>query len=59
MGRMKPNQSMVSKAKPDSISVRTTIPAFIAKQMKFEVGDILDWELDKVDKNWIVTIKKE
>ena len=59
MARMAPNQSTVSKAKPDSISVRTTIPVFIARQLKLEIGDILDWKLDKVSNHWIVTIEKE
>ncbi len=59
MARMLPNQSTVSKAKPDSISVRTTIPIFIAKQMELEIGDVLDWKLDKVSNHWIVTIEKD
>ncbi len=58
MARMLPNQSTVSKAKSDSISVRTTIPIFIAKQLKLEIGDVLDWKLDKISNQWIVTIEK-
>ena len=59
MARMASNQSKVSRAKPDSISVRTTIPSFIAKQMNLEIGDVLDWKLDKVKSRWIVTVEKE
>ena len=59
MARMLPNQSTVSKAKSDSTSVRTTIPIFIAKQMGLEIGDVLDWKLDKKSNRWIVTIEKE
>ncbi len=56
---MLPNQSTVSKAKSDSISVRTTIPIFIAKQMELEISDVLDLKLDKKANHWIVTIEKE
>lgn len=59
MPRMNSNQSKVSKAKSDSISVRTTIPVFIAKQMELEIGDVLDWKLDKIQNKWIVTLQKE
>ena len=59
MARMDSDRSKVSAARPESISIRTTIPAFIAKQMRLKVGDILEWELDKTDNIWIATIRKK
>ena len=59
MARMDSNQSKVSAARPESISMRTTIPAFIAKQMRLNVGDILQWDLDKTNNIWITTIRKK
>ena len=58
MARMESNRSKISAARPESISMRTTIPAFIAKQMRLNVGDTLDWDMDKVDNEWIVKIRK-
>ena len=52
------NQSKVSAARPESISVRTTIPTFIAKKMGLDVGNTLEWDLDKTDGEWIATIRK-
>ena len=59
MARMNASESKVSAARPESISLRTTIPAFIAKQMKLSVGDTLDWVLDKNNGNWFVTVQKK
>lgn len=59
MARMDSSRSKVSAARPESISMRTTIPTFIAKQMRLKVGDILEWELDKTNNIWITTIRKK
>lgn len=59
MGRLSTNQSRVTQAKPDTISVRTTIPSNIAKQLNLTNGDTLDWEVDKNDKMWIAKITKK
>ena len=58
MARMGTNESKVSIAKAESVSVRTTIPANIAQQMGLETHDILDWKLDKIKGKWIATIEK-
>ena len=58
MARMNSNQSKVSAARPESISMRTTIPTFLAKKMNLDVGDTLDWDLDKIDGEWVMTIRK-
>lgn len=51
-------KSTVAKANSKSPSIRTTIPEKIAREMKLEVGDILDWELDMQDHRRIMRVKK-
>ena len=58
MGRLSTNQSRVSKAKPDTISVRTTIPSNIAKKLGLVDGDTLEWDTDKKGSNWIAIAVK-
>ena len=58
MARMNSNQSKVAAARPESISMRTTIPTFLAKKMNLDVGDTLNWDLDKIDGEWVMTIRK-
>ena len=48
----------VSAAGVGNASVRTTIPAFIAKTMGLSVGSVLDWKLDKTDGVWVATIRR-
>ena len=57
MGRMSGDRTRVSSANPDNASVRTTIPAFIAKKLGLAAGSVLDWDLDKVDGVWVATIR--
>jgi hypothetical protein len=38
-------KSAVAKASSKSDSVRATIPEDIAKDLKLQVGDILDWSI--------------
>lgn len=57
MARMKGDRTRVSAANPDHTSVRTTIPAFVARRMGLTVGSVLDWEIDKVDGVWVATIR--
>ena len=58
MGRLATNRSRVSKAKPDTISVRTTIPSNIAKKLGLADGDTLEWDMDKQGNNWIAIAVK-
>lgn len=58
MTRMDSHQSKVSAARPESISKRTTIPAFVAKQMDLSVGDVLDWKIDKIEGRWVAVITR-
>ena len=56
---MDSNRSKVSAARPESISIRTTMPVFIAKQMDLSVGNVLDWKIGKIDNIWMVTITRK
>ncbi|MCY4491810.1 MAG: hypothetical protein OXC46_10210 [Thaumarchaeota archaeon] len=58
MARMNSSQSKVAAARPESISMRTTIPTFLAKKMNLDIGDTLNWDLDKIDGEWVMTIRK-
>jgi len=58
MSRLETNQSRVTRAKPDTISVRTTIPSNIAKKLGLADGDTLEWDTDKQNGTWIATAVK-
>lgn len=58
MGRTPSNHTKVSKAKPETTSVRTTIPAYIAAKLRLGAGDDLTWDIDKIDGQWVATLSK-
>ena len=58
MPRIAGNQTRVSIARPETVSIRTTIPAFIANQMGLKVGDALNWELDKEGDLWVAKFSR-
>jgi len=41
-----------------SESVRTTVPKHVAKKLGLEPGIHVVWDIDKVDGEWIETIRK-
>lgn len=43
-------KSTVARANTKSLSIRTTIPEKIAKELKLNVGDVLDWEVSQEGK---------
>lgn len=51
-------KTKINKASSTHEQIRTTIPSAIANQLKLELGDSIDWELDKVNGVWIAIIKK-
>lgn len=59
MTRMVTDETKVASARARSVSMRTTIPAHITKQMDLEVGDVLVWKMDKVRGRWNATILKK
>ncbi|MDE0267396.1 MAG: hypothetical protein OXK17_10385 [Thaumarchaeota archaeon] len=58
MVRTPSNQTKVSRAKPETTSVRTTIPAHIAAKLDLNVGDDLDWDIDKINGKWVAIFSK-
>ena len=50
--------TIVSLAVQRSESVRTTIPKHIAKKLGLGVGARVVWDLDKVDGEWIVVVRR-
>lgn len=58
MARMKEGRTSVSIARATTASLRTTIPAHITKQLTLAAKDQLDWSIDKIDGEWVATIRK-
>ena len=59
MGRLASRQTKVTKAKPETTSVRTTIPAHIVDKLGLDAGDTLDWDIDKIDGRWVAVLSKD
>ena len=60
MVRTPNNITKVSRARPETTSARTTIPAHIVTQLGLDMGDALKWELDKTkDGVWVAVFRKE
>ena len=58
MPRIKEGQTSVSIARAATVSLRTTIPAHITRQLKLSAKDRLEWDLGMVDGEWVATIHK-
>ncbi len=52
------HKSTVAKAASNSTSVRATIPQEITKEMKLEVGDVLDWEVTSEGSRKVMRVRK-
>ena len=48
----------VSLARPNSLSLRTTIPEGIAKMIELNAGDSLRWDVKIKEKNLQITLTK-
>lgn len=57
MGRMSGTDTMVSSARSNSRSLRTTIPVFVVEALGLKEGMSLHWELDKDGKTWKAIFK--
>lgn len=53
MARMSGTDTMVSSARSNSRSLRTTIPVFVVEALDLKEGMALDWKLDKNGGKWI------
>lgn len=52
-------KSKVSKARPETISLRTTIPSPVAEMMGLKDGDTLLWNVEPKGDKVVVTVSKE
>ena len=59
MARLGVNESALALAVSKSCSLRTTVPLHIVNQMGLSEKDIIVWSLDKIDGDWIATIRKK
>lgn len=59
MGRPASNVTKVARAKPETTSIRTTIPSHIADRLGLDVGDEIYWDIDKIDDKWVATISRK
>jgi len=48
--------STLTKARPGSDSLRTTVPIGVAKQFKLNEGDQLDWTIEARDGKLIIIV---
>ncbi len=53
---MEGETTTLTKATSKSESLRTTVPAGIARQFKLKEGDKLDWEIKPRNKNLIIVV---
>ena len=59
MARMQNDITKITKAKPETVSVRTTIPSHIAKKLGLKSGDSVEWDVDKGDDGtWFAKFEK-
>ena len=49
MGRNRGDRTKLSSAKTMTDSLRTTVPSSIVRQMKLNVGDQLEWQIESLD----------
>lgn len=60
MARLETNETKLTLAVSRSSSLRTTVPMNIVKKLGLSEGDLVTWDMDKVDdKTWIATIRKK
>lgn len=52
------NETVIALAVQKSESVRTTVPKHIAKKLGLEPGVHVMWDIDKIEGEWVATIKK-
>ena len=59
MTRLRDNETVLSLAVSRSNSLRTTVPIHIVRKLNLEHGDHAVWDIDKIDDEWIATIRKK
>ncbi|MFQ5970306.1 MAG: hypothetical protein ACE5J2_07430 [Nitrososphaerales archaeon] len=56
--RKKSGKSTVTKAHPTSPSLRATIPYYVIEALGWEAGDVLSWEIVKLDGKYFVKVRR-
>lgn len=56
--RIKRGETVLTLAVPHSDSMRTTVPAHVIDQLQLRPKDRVKWTMDKVDGEWIATIRR-
>jgi bifunctional DNA-binding transcriptional regulator/antitoxin component of YhaV-PrlF toxin-antitoxin module len=51
-------KTKLTESGQDGLSLRTTLPAGIRKQLGIEPGDTLHWILDKINDEWVIIVRK-
>ena len=51
-------KTKINKASSKHDQLRSTIPILFARQLNLHEGDSISWDLDKVDGEWVIIIKK-
>ena len=59
MARLETNETVLTLAVSRSSSLRTTVPAHIARKLDMVQGDRVIWDLDKVNGVWLAIIRKK
>ncbi len=59
MARLENSETILTLAVSNSQSLRTTVPIHIAKKLGLEKGDHVEWDIDKVNSQWIAKIIKK
>ena len=49
MGRNKGDRTKLTSAKTMTDSLRTTVPSSIVRQMKLNIGDQMEWQIESLD----------
>ena len=52
------SKSVLARANPKTISLRTTVPLAIVEQLDLKEGNVLDWEIQFLEGKKVVVVKK-
>ena len=58
MGRIRDGETALALAVPHSESLRTTVPANVVRKLQLNAKDHVFWDIDKIDNEWVATIRK-
>ena len=59
MARLETNETKLTLAVSRSNSLRTTVPMNIVKKLGLNEGDHVEWDIDKINGQWMASIRKK